>query len=280
MAHLLHSLIIMVWPWLSQACMSLSVDQKPRLLVTLSGRTSSVNCDITMSITSPQVEVISSVFHQDAPGTLLDTRSVILSNSSTSWSVQHNITGSGPSAVYYCRVTCGKRSANGSGTYVHVRDSGYVEPTSTSQKLCCGLIALCVLLFLLSGAGTFLVVPFFWKRQQKPSTRAREFATAGQTANAQASDGDTAGSLYTSLEPRSDDVYDVLEEDPSKPKDLKHHAEVHSVVNQSPVRRPKPQVKTPSIHEKAQGGGTGKPHQRHKPKRVISDQSLYENIKH
>ncbi|XP_063786188.1 NFAT activation molecule 1 isoform X2 [Pseudophryne corroboree] len=158
------------------------------------------------------------------------------------------------------------------------QDTGYVEPVSASMRLCSGLIPLCVLLLLLSGAGTFLAVPFFRKEQDKSSPWTRKPSTAGERSGAMVPEGDGSGSLYTILGPRSDDVYGVLHEEPPKPMDLKPHTDLRNATSQSPARGPKPQVRQSSVHVKAPGGTMDKPPLAQKPQKVFQEASVYENI--
>ncbi|KAM4675087.1 NFAT activation molecule 1 isoform 1-T1 [Discoglossus pictus] len=140
-----------------------------------------------------------------------------------------------------------KSSKNGNGTYVHVRDSGYKEPLGESQYLRAWMISLCILLLLASIAGTLLLfLPFYWNKQKESLQPATRHNINGDSSKSEepkqpGKRAERAASLYMSLQPHSDDVYDVLDANVTDTKtENQHQVEVHDVVNQPPLRKPKP----------------------------------------
>ncbi|KAM4675088.1 NFAT activation molecule 1 isoform 2-T2 [Discoglossus pictus] len=161
-----------------------------------------------------------------------------------------------------------KSSKNGNGTYVHVRDSGYKEPLGESQYLRAWMISLCILLLLASIAGTLLLfLPFYWNKQKESLQPATRHNINGDSSKSEepkqpGKRAERAASLYMSLQPHSDDVYDVLDANVTDTKtENQHQVEVHDVVNQPPLRKPKPKpmVISSGIHENTQKGAEKSP---------------------
>ncbi|KAM4675089.1 NFAT activation molecule 1 isoform 3-T3 [Discoglossus pictus] len=161
-----------------------------------------------------------------------------------------------------------KSSKNGNGTYVHVRDSGYKEPLGESQYLRAWMISLCILLLLASIAGTLLLfLPFYWNKQKESLQPATRHNINGDSSKSEepkqpGKRAERAASLYMSLQPHSDDVYDVLDANVTDTKtENQHQVEVHDVVNQPPLRKPKPKpmVKYNGNHENTKKGAEKSP---------------------
>ncbi|XP_068128128.1 NFAT activation molecule 1 [Hyperolius riggenbachi] len=264
---------------LSQGC---SITQSPQILVSFTDQPADISCAVTFQDTDPEQQVTSRIFHHDSRQTIGASETRARNNGTSKIVISHTITAR-ESGAYLCQVTCHSSTKTGSGTYIHVRDSGYVEPSGPADTLCSVLIALCVVLLLLSGTGTYLVVPFFWKKQgasPKPngglsSNRNTSGPPTQQPAEA------TGEALYTSLQAHSEDVYDVMEEDAPKRKNVKHQAEIHHPAGPSPLRKAKPQVsqaKPPPVMKKP-SSASERPPIKPKPRNVTSENSLYENIK-
>ncbi|XP_075439930.1 NFAT activation molecule 1 [Ascaphus truei] len=254
MAKVLPAVWLILGAHLHQAGASVSVTQKPAILATIAGERITVTCTVSISATAPDTErhVTSSLCPEGERGpSLCSTMTYTLQgNMSHEKPVSHHVTAKGPSAVYYCKVTSETVTATGTGTYIHVRDSGYVEP----EGLRYGLIFSCLVLLLLSLTGTvLLVLSLFRKRQGGAVQPAGGPDTAGGSAERKAPAGG-AGSLYMSLLPQADDVYNVMERETPKTKDepsQKHQVAIHHVITPGPIT--KPQIKQVSIKE-TQGG--------------------------
>ncbi|XP_056408482.1 NFAT activation molecule 1 isoform X2 [Hyla sarda] len=237
-------------------CTLLPVSQTPPVLVTFSGTVVTLSCEVR--IKEGDREDLSSTLHRAGrPNVTISSRTDPARNTTLNFNV--TVT---ERDTYYCRVTCGASRMNGTGTYIHVRDSGYVAPSGSSYRLCSGLIALCVLLLIPAASGTYLVRPF-WKTEVQPPAE----TPAVMESSPQAVE-DAGGSLYASLEPRSEEVYNILEDErktkgPGGPKN--HQVEIHDVASRSPMRKPERQVKeNPPVHPK--------------PKKNVSENNLYENF--
>lgn len=264
------TLILILGPFLTHACELVSVTQKPQFLPSLIGGDVTMTCDVQLR-TGDDAKISSFLYRAGNP-TVQHNR---ISRPAENSTLTHILTVTEGSGVYYCRVTCGATFKDGQGTYIHVRGSGFEAPSSASSKLFSVLIALFILLLLLAGSGTYLVLPPFWKRelqeQSPPQTRPKH-AVVMESARSGAVVEDAGSSLYTSLEPRSEEVYDILEDQTKEqgtPK--KHRAEVHDGAPRSPGKRPKLQAKVSSIKEK--------PPVKPKPKRNVSENNVYENFK-
>ncbi|XP_071987934.1 uncharacterized protein [Engystomops pustulosus] len=188
------TLILVLAPCLTHACTLLSVTQKP-LVPALTENQVKIECAIRLQSDAP-IWVTSTLHRAGAPETL-----DLLSHPAENTTLTHEITVTRGTGVYICRARCGAHQKEGDGTYIYVRDSLYVAPSSSSYKLCCALIILFILLLLLAGSGTYLVLTFFWKRE---SSEVVESARSGAAVE------DAGSSLYTSLEPRTEDVYNIL----------------------------------------------------------------------
>ncbi|XP_066446207.1 NFAT activation molecule 1 [Eleutherodactylus coqui] len=264
------TLILLLGPCLTHACTVQSITQVPPVLVTLTENEVIITCYVRFT---GEIPINSSFLYR--AGNIVRTRKTV-KPSSTNVTVTHQLRVTGPPEVYYCHVTCAESNIRGHGTYIYVRDSGYVAPSSASYKLCCGLITLCILLLLLAASGTYLVLPFFWKREVKPEDsppQTREQSSAvNELSRSRPVVEDAGSSLYTSLEPRSEEIYDVME-DETKTKETgtpkKHRREIHEVVPRSPVR--KLQAKVSFFQEK--------PQMKPKPKENISENTVYENVR-
>ncbi|XP_077326964.1 NFAT activation molecule 1 [Lithobates pipiens] len=265
----LWTIVFITWAHLCRAC---EVSQSPSLLVALSRHWSTIHCTAQISPPTTDQRIMTSIFRDEE---LVDWRENVLTNitwkRTTSFRVLANVSG-----AYRCRLKCGATTTySQEWTYIHVRDSGYQEPAGTADRLQSGLIAFFILLLLLSISGTYLVLPFH-RIKQLSSVPAAPQATP--TPTTQQPEEETSGSLYTSLQPRSDDVYDVLDEDVAKKTNVKLQAEVHGVPGQSPMKRPKPQAKPSPAQEKPKTI-PDKPPIKQKPKKVTAENSVYENIK-
>lgn len=258
----------LTWAHLCRAC---EISQAPSLLVALSGDWSAILCTARILPPTAHQEIITSVFFR---GEELDRRKDVLTNITMEKTMKFKVL-TRESGNYTCRLTCGTQIINSKGTYIHVRDSGYRESGGPADRLQSGLIAFFVLLLLLSISGTYLVLPFHRKKQLSSVPAAPQ---ATPTPTTQQPEEETPGSLYTSLQPRSDDVYDVLDEDITKKTNVKLQAEVHSVPGKSPMKRPKPQAKSAAVQEKPQTI-PDKPPIKQKPKKFTAENSVYENIK-
>ncbi|KAM3926501.1 NFAT activation molecule 1 isoform 2-T2 [Leptodactylus fuscus] len=266
MANTALTLILILGPWLTHACTILSVTQKPLVLATLTGSDVKIVCDIML--TGGTKYKITSVL---VSATNEQGRQVTTAKNTT---VTHNLRAPKKASIYYCNVTCNTSNMRGSGTYIYVRDSLYVAPSSAFSKLCSGLIALFILLLLLAGSGTYLVWPFFWKKEMTTTQAqsSQQSPVVMESSRSRPVVEDAGGSLYTSLEPRTEEVYDVLEDKTKKlgsPK--KHQVEVHEVAPRSPKRRPNLQAKDSSAQEK--------PPIKPKPKKSAPENNVYENIR-
>ncbi|KAM8972706.1 NFAT activation molecule 1 [Pelodytes ibericus] len=263
------------------ACI-LSVTQNPPVSVAISGQISSVDCSVTTSIKSLE-EVISTYIESE--GATLDMVSHPAPGNLTH---RHSFTVRGPSAMYYCKAQCGPKILIGRGTYIHARDSGFVDPLGASDSLRSGLIALLVLLLLLAGSGTLLVLYPWILNIQKGPVISPPIAAPNPRLDTTKERDEKSGSLYESLEPHSDEVYDVLENDRPKPQDQRSQAQVHDVINQSPLTNPTPRIK-PNSDTLEPPGGAGKPLRMDKPplKKVKGSKPqsgagnyiVYENVK-
>ncbi|XP_040202904.1 NFAT activation molecule 1 isoform X2 [Rana temporaria] len=260
---------IVTWAHLCRACI---IDQTPSLLVALSGDWSAIRCTARIVPPAAHQVIITSIFlsWEDQ----MDRREDVLTNITDMKTIEHRVQAR-VSGTYKCRLTCGIEIIDAKGTYIHVRESGYQEPAAPVDSLQSGLIALFVLLFLISISGTYLVLPFH-RMKQLSSVPAAPQATPTPTAPQQPEEA-TSGSLYTSLQPHSDDVYYVLDEDLARKTNVKLQAEVHGVPGQSPMKRPKPQAKSSSVQEKPQTL-PDKPPIKQKPRKVTAESSVYENI--
>ncbi|XP_077117687.1 NFAT activation molecule 1 isoform X1 [Ranitomeya variabilis] len=264
------TLFLILGPSLTQACTLLSVTQKPPYLASMAGDLVIIKCDITIMAGTSQ-KLTSFLYRAEHPKEPQNTLSLEPENRT----VTHNHSVTGSPGVYYCRVSCGDCSINGEGTYVYARDYFYVAPSSAADKLCSALIVLFILLLLLAGSGSYLILPVFWKREDRSPAQTRgQISVVSEPPSSRPVVEDAGSSLYTSLEPRSEEVYDVLEDD-TKTKELggpkKHQVEIHKVASRSPVRRARVQEKASSFQEKP----TIKP----KPKKTISESNVYENLR-
>ncbi|XP_040271797.1 NFAT activation molecule 1 [Bufo bufo] len=256
------TLILILGPCLTHACILLSVTQNPPIIATLNGKEVEIRCEVKLKGNAPAV--ITSVLYRDGrtgawrPGERYPAENMTIS---------YSLTATEP-GVYYCGVTCGVSSMTGHGTYVYVRDSGYVAPSSSSYKLCCALIALSILLLILAASWTYLVLPFIWKREVTSASQTKaQSSGVTESSTSRPAVEDAGGSLYTSLEPRREEVYDILEDETrtKEPRGTKkHQVEVHDVAPRSPMRRH--QVNVPPFQEK-------------KLKENASENSVYENMK-
>ncbi|CAN2390704.1 hypothetical protein PRIEUP_LOCUS741, partial [Pristimantis euphronides] len=200
------TLILVLGPCLTHACKIMSVTQNPPVLAAVTGKEVDITCNFHMMGDAPQMS--SSLYH--ATNVSVSHMTVEPGNLSKT----HRLKVAEPPDVYYCRVTCGGTFIDGNGTYVYVQGSEYTAPSSASYKLYCGLIALLFFLLLLAGSGTYLLLLlFFWKREEDsppqtkgPSSAVKELSTSNPVVE------NAGGSLYMSLEPRSEEVYDVLED--------------------------------------------------------------------
>uniref|UniRef100_A0A8C5WCX8 Immunoglobulin subtype domain-containing protein n=1 Tax=Leptobrachium leishanense TaxID=445787 RepID=A0A8C5WCX8_9ANUR len=275
MAFRVYLLSLITWATFTEGCIT-AVLQRRAVLVALRGDEVSLTCDVHVFTPDPE-NIISSV-HRD--GVSVSNQS---QQSNENMTMSHNIKVDGESSTYYCHATCaGTNRQAARGTFIHVRDSGYVDPVPESVNLQSGLITLFVLLLLLSVAGTFLLLhPLFWKDQRRESLPQPQ---APRTIpDATRDHNERADSLYTSLQSHSNDVYDVLDDDSqkSKPRDQKCHVQVHNVVSQSPTRKPKPGVKPKTANPEKTQRGPERPPLAPKPLQNMrsEDSSVYENVK-
>ncbi|XP_073403272.1 uncharacterized protein [Dendrobates tinctorius] len=252
------------------SCRLLSVTQNPPYLASKPDDRVIITCHIT--IMADTTQKLSSFLYQ-AEHHKEPQNPVSLEPENGTVTHNHSVTGS--PGIYYCRVSCGDCSKDGEGTYVYTRDYFYVAPSSAADKLCSALIVLFILLLLLAASGSYLILQHFWKRKDmSPAQMRGQISVVSECLSSRPVVEDAGSSLYTSLEPRSEDVYDVLEDD-TKTKDSggpkKHQVGIHKVASMSPVRRAKVQEKASSFQEKP----TIKP----KPKKTVSESNVYENLR-
>ncbi|XP_053320708.1 NFAT activation molecule 1 [Spea bombifrons] len=270
MALALCTLGFLLWAPTSQGCIQ-SVTQGPPVSVALTGEVASITCTITVSPVPDAKSVSVCVLRENTPVTCQQVTPTAPADNIIKKRLMFQVDGR--TNKYLCNASCDSTWVTGEGTYIHVRDSGYADPSTDSSSLLCGLIVLLVLLLLLSGAGTLLLLhPFIWKKQGG----LRVFKAAGKPPKAQGDPGgqENTGSLYASLQPQLDDVYHVLDDEtpPSRAQDKKHQVQIHE--NQSPARRPKPAIKPTSYPEKIQQR-PGKPPQK---QAAHTADDLYENL--
>ncbi|XP_073507161.1 uncharacterized protein [Phyllobates terribilis] len=263
------TLLLILGPCLTHACTLLSVTQNPPYLAAMAGDRVFITCDIMLMAGDTSQKLRSFLYQAEHPKEPQNTSLLEPENRT----VTHNHSVTGSPGVYYCRARCGGSSKDGHGTYVYARDYFYAAPSSGSDKLCSALIALFILLLLLAGSGTYLILPMFRKREDMSPAQTRgQISVVAESLRPVVEDA--GSSLYTSLEPRSEEVYDVLE-DETKTKDSggpqKHQVEIHEVASRSPVRRAKLQEKASSFQEK--------PLVKPKPKKNVSESNVYENLR-
>ncbi|KAM4037178.1 NFAT activation molecule 1 isoform 2-T2 [Anomaloglossus baeobatrachus] len=263
----------LIWgPTLIHACTLLSVTQSPLYLASMVGHHINITCEIRVVGNTSQK--VTSMLYLDGHDTEPHNQMKVGAENRTV-THHHQIT-QGP-GVYYCRASCGGSSKDGEGSYIYVRDYFYVAPSSASDKLCSAMIALLILLLLLAASGTYLIVPYIRKRELQdvsPAQTRAQVSLGSEAPRSRPVVEDAGGSLYTSLEPRTEEVYDVLE-DENKSKETggpeKHQVEIHEVVSKSPVKRAKLQKKASSFQEK--------PPVKPKPKKNVSESNVYENLR-
>ncbi|XP_075705408.1 NFAT activation molecule 1 [Rhinoderma darwinii] len=215
--------ILILGPYLTEACKLLSVTQNPPVLAALSGDQVKINCDVNLR--ADDTKTFHSFLHR-AGGFIASSHNITETTAQNKTGISHVLIVTAPPAVYYCKVTCGTSLMKGTGTYIYVRDSGYAAPATASYKLCCALITLLILLLLLAASGTYLVIPIsgiigIISSKKNSSPPDRDSGPVARPSGSRSAAEDTGGSLYTSLEPaRCEEVYDVLEDETSKTKEL------------------------------------------------------------
>ncbi|OCT90892.1 hypothetical protein XELAEV_18019509mg [Xenopus laevis] len=256
MAAVLYVQGALLWLHLTQACELLQVSQEPQVMVTLAGKSVHIKCDIIYRNIARGTTISWAVEHVDPVGTTTNQieQSEDIIDINGTRIIHHSVRPNGQSAMYYCSVTCGSYKTSSTGTYIHVRDYGYVTPTHPSTHLQSSLIALLVLLLLLSATGTaLLLLPFIWKKRIDSTSMSHISSVPGDTkSTSPQKDKEASSSLYESLKPCPDsELYHTLETAPPLPKGKATH--------QSPKAKAAPQVKPTGAQELARGGSKKPP---------------------
>ncbi|KAJ1079966.1 hypothetical protein NDU88_000188 [Pleurodeles waltl] len=208
----------------------MTVNQTPTLQATLAHETVSVTCRVTALQTNLNIAV--GIYRVDMAGQETRVTDVPYSAESHPAPTKKNHTLATLSfrfrpvndphstgSSYYCIATAPGTSSTrfrGEGTFFHVRDTGYVR-NRPEKGLPVFLKTTCGLLTALSLVGTGLLL--FWKKKGYPtwsSVRARQ-ADGGRTESlsgcSSRAEVCTPGSIYTSLEPHSADIYNIIEQE-------------------------------------------------------------------
>ncbi|KYO17446.1 NFAT activation molecule 1 isoform B [Alligator mississippiensis] len=117
------------------------------------------------------------------------------------------------SGTYYCEANWTSLTQKGHGTFVLVRDTGYLEHSPITWTC---LVTLTTLLAALSITTTALLL---WKRKVVCPKRSQpqSFPVLGVRAPATSGSSEPSGSIYTCLESHQPDIYSVLENDTHSP---------------------------------------------------------------
>ncbi|XP_019370426.1 PREDICTED: NFAT activation molecule 1 [Gavialis gangeticus] len=117
------------------------------------------------------------------------------------------------SGTYYCEANWTRVTQKGHGTFVLVRDTGYLETSSITWRF---LVTLTTVLAILSITATALLL---WKRKVVCPKRSQPQSSPDLGVRAPATSGSSepSGSIYTCLESHQPDIYSVLENDTHSP---------------------------------------------------------------
>uniref|UniRef100_A0A803J4C0 Provisional ortholog of NFAT activating protein with ITAM motif 1 n=1 Tax=Xenopus tropicalis TaxID=8364 RepID=A0A803J4C0_XENTR len=242
----------LLWLHLAHGCEQLQVSQGPQVTVALTGTPVPIDCHIHFTNRAIGTPIYSAVERANPAGpTKLSEQAVSTPDTNGTETITHSIRADGQSAMYYCVATCLAPIKSSSGTYIHVRDNGFVRPPDPSSRLQSSLIALLVLLLLLSATGTaLLLLPFIWKRKGD-SPPMPHSSTDPRGSKSPQGDKEASSSVYASLTPRPDSqLYDTLEKATPLPKGKVLNVETH----QSPKAKPTPQVKPTAAQGPTRGG--------------------------
>ncbi|XP_036064213.1 NFAT activation molecule 1 isoform X1 [Onychomys torridus] len=209
---------LLLVPWTPQLAGGISVTHTGLpILVCLANTPVSFSCRINHQDTPEFKDFTVSFFHEDLHGKRslekpIDCQhSPGAGNQTLDCTVKLSLPTAAATGTYYCLVQ-GRVSAQGSGTFILVRDTAYQPPSFKLQEAL--LFGFTGLLSVLSVLGTALLL---WKKKQMSVLGKYITRTWPAPKSANRTTKPPAESIYTGLQPREAEVYACIEEETGSP---------------------------------------------------------------